>query len=283
MKFKDLLKEKLKEKIPEKYLDKLPSGFQRIGGIIILKLLKELNGYKKKIGKVVLNLFNVDVVCNNFGPVKGKFREPRIEIIAGNNNTITTHIENGCKYRFDVKKIMFSKGNLSEKIRITKQVKKNEIIVDMFAGIGYFTIPIAKLTKAEKIYSIELNPTSFNFLKENIKINHVHNVIAINGDCKKEIEKLVKGSIKANRIIMGYLPPPKKFLPYAFKIIKRGGILHYEGLIVVGNEKKEVEKILSYIRKQANKNNFDVKLLLAKKVKSYGPKIDHYVFDVEVL
>ena len=280
MGFRDLLKEELKGKIED--LDKLPSGFQKIGDIIILNLDESLLEYKKVIGEAVLGIFGVRSVCNKFGEITGKFREPQIEVIAGDENTVTTHVEHGCKYRFDVRKVMFAKGNISERVRIAKQVKDGEIIVDMFAGLGYFTIPIGKLSKAEKIYSIELNPISFDFFKENLKINHIHNVEAINGDNREIIDRLVEKGIRADRVLMGYLPPPKEFLPWAFKIIMKEGILHYEDFVVVGKEKEDIDRVLDDVRVVGKEFGFDVKLLLAKKVKSYGPKIDHYVFDFQV-
>ena len=289
MPFKETLKDKLKgrlqEKISEEQLAKLPSGYQKIGDIIVLNLPIKFNNFKKEIGQAVLEIcknIKVRTVCNKFGEIKGQFREPQIEVIAGEQNTLTIHTENNCKFKFDVRKVMFAKGNLSERIRIARQVKKNEIIIDMFAGIGYFTIPIGKIAKPQKIYSIELNPVSFNFLKENIKINHINNVEAINGDCREEIEKLLKIGNKADRIIMGYLPHQREFLPWAFKIIKKKGILHYEDLINNDKEKEDIERVVKEIGEVARNFGFKIKLLLAKKVKSYKPKVDHYVFDVLV-
>lgn len=279
-----MLKEKLANKLSIEELEKLPSGFQKVGDIIILNLDKKLDKHKINIGEIVLSLFpNTRSICNKFGGVRGEFREPQIEILAGDENTLTTHIESGCKFRFDVRKVMFAKGNLVERTRIAKQVKKGEIIVDMFAGIGYFSVPIGVLSKPKKVYSIELNPVSFGFLKENLKINHINCVEAINGDCRKEILNLIKDKIKADRIIMGYLPPPKEFLPYAFMIAKKGSILHYEDLVVAGKEKEDVERVISDIKNAAREKDFDVKLLLSKRVKPYAPKVEHWVFDLEIV
>jgi tRNA wybutosine-synthesizing protein 2 len=286
MGFKDLLKDKLNEKVDKDKLELLPSGFQRIGDIIIVNLKPELNEFKGDIGKMIIEIFSkIRSVCNKKGGIKGQLREPQVELIAGNKNTETTHTESNCFYRFDVRKIMFAKGNVIERSRIAKQIKSEEIIVDMFAGIGYFTIPIAKLSNPKKIYSIELNPVSYKYLKENIKLNHIlDKVEVINGDCKEEVLKIEKkyGRI-ADRVILGYLPPPKEFLPFAMKIIKRKGILHYEGFVSVGNEKEDIEKNLEDVRKAAEKEGFKVKLLLARKVKAYAPKRDHYVFDIQIL
>ena len=289
MTFKQLLKEKLKDKLKDKItneeLEILPSGYQKIGDIIVVNLKPEIVKYKKEIGELVLEMYKgrVRTVCNKFGIITGEFREPQIEVIAGDENTVVTHLESGCKYRFDIRKVMFAKGNLSERTRIAKQVRSEEIIVDMFAGIGYFSVPIGVIGKPEKLYSIELNPVSFNFLKENFKINNIRNAEAINGDCKQEVEKLVDRGIRADRVLMGYLPPPKEFLDYAIKIIKKNGFLHYEDIVRVGHEKEDIERVMKDINDSASDAGFKAELVLAKKVKSYGPKTEHYVFDVRVV
>ena len=129
MPFKDQLQEKLKDKIPPSLLQKLPAGFQRVGDIIILNLDESLHTYKNEIAKVVLELFpSVKTICNKTGGITGQFREPHIEYLAGKKDTTTIHTESGCQYKFDVTKIMFAKGNIAERVRIPKQVKKGEII-----------------------------------------------------------------------------------------------------------------------------------------------------------
>lgn len=281
MSFKDLLKEKLKLKL-NKNLDKLPTGFQRVGDIIIINLDSSLYNYKKEIGNAILEIFKVRSVCNKYGEIKGEFREPQIEIIAGSDDTLVNHLENGIKYKFDIRKVMFAKGNLSERARYPKIVKNGEIILDMFAGIGYFSLPMAKLSNPEKIYAIEINPVSFEFFKENIKLNKINNIEAINGDNRKIIDELVDKGIKADRVLMGYLPPPKEFLPWAFKIIKKNGFLHYEDILTVGNEKEESDKVMKMISDIAKDYGFKAELFHLQDVKSYGPKKHHYVFDIFV-
>src|SRR3989344_1600751 len=162
MGFKELLKDKLNDyDIDKKYLELFPSGYQRIGDIIILNLKPEIKKYEKEIGKAVLEILpDIKTVCNKEGAITGEFREPQIKVIAGDKNTEACHFENGVYFCFDIKKIMFAKGNVKERGRLPAQVKSNEIIVDMFVGIGYFSVPIAKIAKPKKIYAIDLNPIS---------------------------------------------------------------------------------------------------------------------------
>ena len=114
-----------------------------------------------------------------------------MKIIAGENRTETVIKENNILYKLDVARIEFSKGNFKERKRVWKSVRKDEVIVDMFAGIGYFTLPLAKFSQAKLIYAIDLNPKAIEYLKENLRMNYVsHKVVPILGDCRKVSEKL---------------------------------------------------------------------------------------------
>ncbi|MHA1238440.1 MAG: class I SAM-dependent methyltransferase [Candidatus Odinarchaeia archaeon] len=272
------LRKLLANKISEQHLDLLPRGFQRIGDIIILNLNEKLFPYKDLIGREVLNFVpSCRTVCIRKGGIQGKFREPNIEVIAGDENTETIHREHGCLFKLDVKKVMFAKGNVVERLRLAKLVKENEIVVDMFAGIGYFSIVIGKHSKPEKIYAIELNKVAYNYLVENIKLNRLEKIITpIYGDCMIEAPKL--GKI-ADRVIMGYLPPPLEFIPAALKTIKPSGVIHYEALLKKG---ELVEDIFKDIEAIVLKNGRKAELLGWCKVKSYAPYVDHIRIDLRI-
>lgn len=285
MSFKENMQEKLKEKLSKEELEILPAGFQNLGEIIILNLNKELLSEKKIIGEKVLELYpKVKAVYNKEGDISGEFREPKLVFIAGDKKKKEAEvIENGIRYRFDVTKLMFAKGNINERVRIAGEVKPGEIIVDMFAGIGYFSLAIGKLSLAKKLYCIEKNPNAFKYLNENIRINHIGNAETFNEDNRKIIDKLEKEGIKANRIIMGYLPPPKEFLPWAFKISKKGTIIHYEDLLVDEKIKEEEKKVMDFVEGEASKIGMKVKLVKLVRVKNYKPHVGHYVVDIEVI
>jgi len=283
MGFKENLKEKLKDKLDEKELELLPAGFQNLGELIILNLKSEVKKHKKLIGEKVLELYpRVKTVCSNNGEIKGEFREPQIEVIAGERKTEVIVLENGCKYKFDVRKLMFAKGNINERVRIARDVKPGEVIVDMFSGLGYFTVPIGKLSMAKRIYSIEKNKNAVYYLKENLKLNNINNVEVFEGDNRKIIPELVKKGIVADRVVMGYLPPPKDFLEDAFKIVKKGSIIHYEDLLLDEKLKEEADKSFKMIAEVASKFGFRVKLMSVNFVKGYRPRVGHYVLDILV-
>ena len=273
-KFKKLLSKRLKDRISEDRLKLLPSGFQRVGDIIIVSLKPELKRFRGDIGEAILNCFGgVKTVCNKYGGVKDDIRKPSIEVIAG-GGTETIHRENGCLYRFDVAKVMFAKGNVKERGRLPSLVKPGETVVDMFAGIGYFTIPIAKAGKASKVYAIEINPEAFKYLNENIRLNKIKNTETFNCDNRTPPEKIMH---KADRIIMGYLPGTEKFLDAAFALLKKeGGIIHFHSTC---RDCGLWEKPLAGLKQAAGRHGMEMKVLDRHVVKQYAPRVQHVVID----
>jgi len=257
--------------------ERLPSSYQIVGNVLLLKLPKIRSlKQKQKIAQAIFTLLPyVKTVCE-IKEIKGEFREPVVEKLAG-GETVTTHKENDILYRIDTAKIMFSKGNLNERKRLISQIKENETIVDMFAGIGYFSLGIAKFTKAKEILAIEKNPIAYQYLTENIVLNRVNNINAIQGDCKAAALSF-KGY--ADRIIMGYLPGTEEFLPYAFFMAKSGCIIHFHNIYKI----KELWKTpIQQISEGCKKLGLNYKILSKKKVKSYAPKTRHVVVDFRIM
>jgi tRNA wybutosine-synthesizing protein 2 len=283
MKFKNKIAEKLKDTLTISELSLLPRGFQTLGDVVILKLKPELLSKKKIIGEAYLELLlSIRSIYINKGKITGAFREPeKIEFLAGVDNPTVEHKEHGVIYRFDITKIMFSKGNLKERKTLATFVREDEIIVDMFAGIGYFSLPIGKHSNAEKVYSIELNPISFNTLIENIKINHLEGkIIPINGNCKEEVLKLSDSGIRADRVIMGVFPAPIDYIKEALTLTKEeGSVFHFEGVV----EKENHISLFEDFKEVAKRELYKCELKEFRYVKSYGPNLYHIVLDIFVL
>ncbi|MCE8422404.1 MAG: class I SAM-dependent methyltransferase family protein, partial [Candidatus Methanoperedens sp.] len=134
----------------------LPCGWQILGDIIIVSLNPELKNRKAEIGEALLCLYPGCITVLLDCGIYGKMRQPAREIIAG-SKTETIHRENGCLFKLDAMQLMYSRGNLFEKKRMSK-FGKDETVIDMFAGIGYFSIPMAVHSKPGRIISIEINP-----------------------------------------------------------------------------------------------------------------------------
>jgi tRNA wybutosine-synthesizing protein 2 len=282
MGFKQIIKDCLINDLTEEEIRLLPRGFQTLGKVIILKLNPILLDKKELIGKACLELYpHIRSVFINVGKIEGKFRTPNaIQYLVGENNPIVEHKEHGIVYKFDITKIMFSKGNLTERKYLATVVKPNEIIIDMFAGIGYFSLPIARHSQVKQIFSIELNPDAYKSLVENIKINELQEIITpIFGNSNEEVLKLSSEGIKADRIIMGVFPAPKDFIKNALTLVKSAGtVFHYEGVI----KEEYYLQLYEEFKDIAKKEKYYCKLDNKRFVKSYGPHLKHLVLDILV-
>ena len=282
MSFRKKIAEKLSDTLDEGELSLLPRGFQTLGKVIILKLNPKLLNKKDIITQAYLDLLpKMRAAYQNTGRIVGTYREPEnIEFIMGKDDPIVEHKEHGIIYRFDITKIMFSKGNINERKHLATLVKNGEIIVDMFAGIGYFSLPIAKHSDVERIYSIELNPESYKFFVENIKLNHLEKIIfPINGDCKIEAVKLSESGIRADRVIMGVFPAPKDYIREALSLVKdKGTMFHYEGVV----EKDNFFPLFEEFKEITLKEGYKCELNSHRFVKSYGPHLNHVVLDIVI-
>jgi tRNA wybutosine-synthesizing protein 2 len=254
-------------------LELLPKGFDRIGHVVIIGLPPQLKRRSDEIGQALLKLKGVRTVALK-GGVTGRYRVPRLEIMAGERLMETVHREHGCIFKLDVSRVMFSVGNLFERGRIAKLVMPGETVVDMFAGVGQFSIPVAKHSEARKVYSIEINPVAYRYICENIRLNLVGSVVnPLLGDCEKVAPLGV-----ADRVIMGILHVTHRYLPLAMQVLKpSGGVIHYHESAPHGVRfERPVERML------ATSDGRRVEILEKRVVKGYAPGVDHVVIDAKI-
>ena len=239
--------------------------YKKIGDILILD-----NNYQDDDFERLSKKHNVKTIMK-IDHIQGTKREPVYKILWG-SETETINKENGCLFKLDLAKVMWSKGNNNERLRIAKLVQDGETVIDMFAGIGYFSIPIGVHSNAKQVYAIEINPNSYQFLCENIHLNKLKNITPILGDCKIETPKL-----KADRILMGYVKTTHHYLKVAIDSLNEGGILHYHETVP---EKLMKTRPVERIKAQADDR--EVELLKINKIKKYAPGVEHVVIDARV-
>lgn len=271
------VKKDLKYKLPIGLLNKIPYKWEKIGDILIIKLDEKLDDYKTIIGESYAEIIKAKTVLNDIGGISGTLRTPNVEVIYGSYETETIHKENGVRFKLDPQKVMFSSGNMSERIYMSKLSCENEIIIDMFAGIGYFTLPLAVYSNPKKIYACEKNPDSYKYLKENISLNHVTDIIKpLKGDNRE-----IAPENTADRIIMGYIGGTEKFFSKAVKCLKDNtGIIHFHEKYP---EKIVLDKIIKNLERKTEKFNRKIKVFDVRTVKSFAPGISHFVLDCEIL
>lgn len=262
--------------LPKPLLGSLPRKWERFGDVLILRFPKELEDHKLRVSKIYADVLKCRSILEDVGGIEGELRIPRLNLVYGDVNTETIHIENGIRFKFDPMKVMFSSGNMNERIRISKISNEDEIVVDMFAGIGYFSIPIAVYSKPKKVYAIEKNPIAFKYLKDNIVLNHVTGAVEpILGDNRERTPKNT-----ADRIIMGYLKDTYIYLPYAIESLRDNeGMIHYHE--ICPNEllpRRPIRRIMEAAGRYGKK----VDIIRINKVKSYAPGISHVVLDARL-
>jgi tRNA wybutosine-synthesizing protein 2 len=158
---------------------------------------------------------------------------------------------------------------------MAKVCEDGDVVVDMFAGIGYFSLPMAVHSKPEKVYAIEINPVAFGYLEENIRLNEVGHVVdPFLGDCLKMAPEGV-----ATRVVMGYLSGGETYLPKAMRIIGEEGIIHYHE-----NCPNDLlpDRPASTVRDAAEKEGRDVEVMNQRRIKSFAPGVSHVVLEVSV-
>ncbi|MCX8163618.1 MAG: RsmD family RNA methyltransferase [Candidatus Micrarchaeota archaeon] len=206
-----------------------------------------------------------------------KFRLKKYMWVWGEKSTETIHKENKLFFKLDLNKVFFSPRLAYERLRVAQQVKKNENVLVLFAGVGPFPITISKYSKAKKIIAIELNNSAYKFFLENIKLNRCSNIEAIRADVKKILNSK-KFCNWADRILMPHPYGDTKYLKLAIKCLKNEGIIHYYDF---AKTKNWSQTVFNKIKKQLPKN-CTLKVLYSKIVRDIGPNLLNVVFDLKI-
>lgn len=251
-------------------------SFDVIGDIAVIEIPEEARAREKEIGRELLGLHkNLKTVLAKDSSISGEYRVRNVRLLAGEDKTETVHREHGCKFKVDISKVYFSPRLSHERERILAQVKDGEHILALFSGVAPFPIVIAK-ERDVLAYSIELNPDGHRYALENVKLNKVEKkVIPVEGDVK-EILKEKRFYGWADRIIMPLPKDAMNFLPFVVHSARKGCIIHIYGFAKKGEDKALGERILGLIKRQA-------KIVYVRKVRTYSPETDQFVFDVRIL
>ena len=153
---------------------KLPSSYDVIGNIAVLS--EKTKNPKKVAQHILKNFKNIKTVAIKTGIHSGKFRLQKTKILAGKKTKTALHKENGCLFKLNIDKTYFSPRLGSERLRISKLVKKDESILVMFSGVAVYPINISKHSKAKEICAVEINPAAHKFAEENLKLNKIKNI-----------------------------------------------------------------------------------------------------------
>jgi tRNA wybutosine-synthesizing protein 2 len=258
---------------PDRIKALLPRHWEMLGDVLVLRLPEDARPYFGEVARAYVSVLGARTVLRERAHIDGVFRTPDMEFLLG-DDAVTVHLENGILYKLDASRLMFSSGNIDEKMRMAALDCRGETVVDMFAGIGYFTLPLALHARASRVIACEINPLAFRFLQENVALNHLDGVVEpVLGD-----NRHLPGEGIADRVVMGYVRTTSEHLRDAFRLVRRGGIIHYQDTFPL-----EIfpGRALENLSAAAGDRGYDVRLM--REVKSYSPGVSHMVLDVAVL
>src|SRR3989337_386716 len=249
-----MLKKALENVLSEKESEDLFSAFDQIGDIIIVRIPDSLLSKKKIIGETLLEqVKTAKSVFYQSSSVEGDFRTR------------------------DLEKAFFSPRLSTERDRIAELVQDGEIVINMFGGVGMFSIIAAKRKKCT-VYNIDINPIAAKLCEKNIELNKLAGrVISIHGDAAQIIEEQL--SDQGDRVLMLLPERSDEFLNSAILATKSNGIIHYYSHIHA-DEKSQAAKL-------SEKHYLDItpiksKILNSKIVRAVGPRYYQTVVDVRI-
>jgi len=193
----------------------------------------------------------------------GITRIPMTAVLYGSTRDVI-HKESGVSFWIDPSKVMFSQGNRTEKMRIAGLTRKGERVADMYAGIGYFTLPVARA--GGMVHAMEINRVAFEYLQRNIVLNHLSGSIeATCGDCRY----LLAGEY--DRVIMGHFDSVSA-VSDVLSHVHPGSVLH------VHSSGPQPPDISPQLKKAGYEADISVRA-----VKKTAPHSMHFVQDVVIV
>ena len=268
-------------KLPSPLMKKVPRAIDFVGDIAIIEVPPELEAYKKAISEALLKAHkNVCTVLEKTGIVDGVYRLREFTFLAGIEKTETMHREHGCVYQVDLAKTYFSPRLSYEHDRVASQVTENEFVIDMFAGVGPFSILIAKRIEGVRVHAIDINPAAVVSLRRNVALNRVtKKVTPLLGDVREVIK--AKFANSADRVIMNLPKAANTYVNVACDALKpTGGIVHYYDLVGTPNPLETARVRLAEEVSYANREV--TKILSTRRVRETAPFKWQVVVDARI-
>ncbi len=268
----------LKGKLTPKELTLLPRSQELVGKIMILEVPKELQSKETLIAQAYLKLNpQIETVVKKTAMHSGVFRTRKVKILAGKKSKETMHFENGIKLLLHLERTYYSARSANERLRVAKQVKKDENILVMFSGAGPYPLVLAKNTPAKKIIGIEINPLAHRYAIDSVALNKLeHKIILQEGDVRQILPKIRK---KFHRIAMPLPKLSEEFLDVALPKVLPNGIIHLYAFL----DEKEIVPHAKEIKASCNKLKYDVKVLRSVKCGQFSPGTFRVCYDLKVI
>jgi len=256
---------------PEDILGYRPS-FEIVGDIALIEDLEEEEA-KRVASALMATSKSIKTVIAPISDVEGEYRTRRYRHVAGEERTTTIHKEHGLRYRIDLEGAYFTPRLGTERLRIAGVVGPDDTVFDMFAGVGPFSILLAR--RCRWVVAVDKNPVAVRYLRENARLNKVENIDILEGDAN---EIALKYHNVADHVIMNLPHSASLFLPAAIRAAKPGGTIHY--YYIAPEDDLYRDQLL--IREAAEKMSAEIEVLYNNIVRSYAPHRYNAVLDLRV-
>lgn len=264
------------EKAGVPHPERISTGVDIIGDIAIVRLEGFGPKEKRKIGDALIAAVrNVRSVFEQEGGIEGEHRLRTVRHVAGSRKTLTVHSENGCQFKVDVARCFFSPRLSTERLRVSEATGHGEKVLNMFAGVGPFSIPIAKKSNAE-VTSCEINPYACRLHRMNDRLNVVGDLVTVRHEDASELGRKLKE--RYDRILMPHPSQADRFLPAALELVKRKSTIHYYRLVLGRTEEEASENLRNELKGLLPRRA----TFAIRKVREVGPRWLEMVADVRL-
>ncbi|NXO17893.1 TYW2 protein, partial [Oriolus oriolus] len=205
----------------------VPHAWQRHGDLVLLSEDSFRAAPWERLGsalwETVASALGARRVARRGRVMPDGMRTPRVTLLLGQDGWVE-HVDNGIRYTFDVTKCMFSPGNITEKLRVASLPCSGEVLVDLYAGIGYFTLPFLVHAGAAFVHACEWNSHAVEALHRTLVLNGVRDRCHIHAGDSRQLEL----RDVADRVNLGLIPSSEQGWPVACRVLKKdtGGVLH---------------------------------------------------------
>ncbi|MEM2025366.1 MAG: class I SAM-dependent methyltransferase family protein [Desulfurococcaceae archaeon] len=280
-----LLKEIAKKSLGEDFATLVWRRVELIGDIAIIRAPFNLEACNLKplAEELLKTLPYVKSVWAALPGVNGQYRLRSHIWLAGDHRSETLYKEHGCSFKVDINRVYLSPSLNYEHIRVARQVKQGEVVLNMFAGAGLFSIIIAKHAKPHKVYSIDISHDAYNYMVENIKLNRVEEIVVpLLGDAKDVIEFSLKST--STRVLMPCPELSLQYLPHAIKsLCDQRGFIHVYLHIKASKGEHWRDKATSMITNKLHELSIDkFEVLYMRKIRNVGPRTHQVVVDLHI-
>ena len=275
------VREALSKELGPSVASKVRRSFDVIGDIAVVAPDEVASLHKQLLVKSILAVHpNVRLILAKVSPITGRERVASYERWYGTGPTETTYKEHGCVYSLDVTKVFFTPRLSTERRRVASLVGPNETVGDLFAGVGPFSILIAKLQPKSNAKACDISPEAVSYLRRNIRLNGVSDrVRAYLGDADRISREQLSGL--CDRVIMNLPKEAELHLPAATRSLKpSGGVIH---LYLFRKESQTIDERIQTVTAELKSLGWvQVKVLYTRQAREVGPRETNDVIDLVV-